>query len=68
MVCEYATTKCYTVFSQDPGTKPAKRIWFSINVGTEIYVSRAGETAEWAVSDFDVSIPDSSTDDDHSFF
>lgn len=44
-------------FYQDPGTKPAKRIWSSINVGTEIYVSRSGETAEWTVSNFDVLIP-----------
>ncbi|KAL3641464.1 hypothetical protein CASFOL_016432 [Castilleja foliolosa] len=44
-------------FYQDPGTKPAKRIWTSINVGTEIYVSPAGVTAEWSVSDFDVLVP-----------
>ncbi|KAI4324225.1 hypothetical protein L6164_023779 [Bauhinia variegata] len=43
-------------FYQDPGTKPAKRIWSSINVGTEIYVSQTGETAEWTVSDFDVLV------------
>ncbi|OMP01152.1 hypothetical protein COLO4_12110 [Corchorus olitorius] len=45
-------------FYQDPGTKPARRIWSSLNVGTEIYVSRAGETAEWTVSDFDVLVPE----------
>ncbi|PON33917.1 Serine/threonine protein kinase [Parasponia andersonii] len=44
-------------FYQDPGTEPAKRVWSSLNVGTEIYVSRNGETAEWTVSDFDVLIP-----------
>ncbi|KAK9162031.1 hypothetical protein Syun_002933 [Stephania yunnanensis] len=44
-------------FYQDPGTKPAKRVWTSLNVGTEIYVSREGETAEWSVSDFDVVVP-----------
>lgn len=44
-------------FYQDPGTKPARRIWSSINVGTEIYVSREGETAEWTVSNFDVLVP-----------
>ncbi|CAA0827763.1 Unknown protein [Striga hermonthica] len=43
-------------FYQDPGTKPARRIWSSINVGTEIYVSPAGATAEWTVSDFDVLV------------
>ncbi|XP_031114291.1 uncharacterized protein LOC116017794 [Ipomoea triloba] len=48
-------------FYQDPGTKPARRIWFSLNVGTEIYVTGKGAaaaTAEWSVSDFDVLIPD----------
>ncbi|GFQ00596.1 12-oxophytodienoate reductase 1 [Phtheirospermum japonicum] len=44
-------------FYQDPGTKPARRVWTSINVGTEIYVSPAGVTAEWSVSDFDVLVP-----------
>lgn len=44
-------------FVQDPGTKPAKRVWLSINVGTEIYVSPAGVTSEWTVSDFDVLVP-----------
>jgi hypothetical protein len=39
---------------QDPGTPPATRRWTSIDVGTEIYVSRQTETAEWLVSDFDV--------------
>ncbi|MBA0742921.1 hypothetical protein Gogos_005647 [Gossypium gossypioides] len=42
----------------DPGTKPARRIWSSINIGTEIYVSRTRETAEWSVSDFDVLLPE----------
>ncbi|KAM1734701.1 hypothetical protein ACFX11_020139 [Malus domestica] len=45
-------------FYQDPGTKPAERVWSSINVGTEIYVSNSGETAEWTVSDFDVLVPE----------
>ncbi|KAJ9145970.1 hypothetical protein P3X46_028294 [Hevea brasiliensis] len=45
-------------FYQDPGTKPARRVWSSINVGTEIYVSKMGETAEWTVSDFDVLVPE----------
>ncbi|GKV35181.1 hypothetical protein SLEP1_g43484 [Rubroshorea leprosula] len=48
-------------FYQDPGTKPARRIWSSINVGTEIYVSQAGETAEWTVSDFDVLVSGEAT-------
>lgn len=43
---------------QDPGTEPAKRVWTSLNVGTEIYVSSRGETAEWTVSDFDVLVPE----------
>lgn len=45
---------------QDPGTKPARRKWTSLNVGTEIYVTGKGSpaTAEWSVSDFDVLIPD----------
>lgn len=47
-------------FYQDPGTKPARRIWSSINVGTEIYVSSTGMTAEWDVSDFDILVPDES--------
>ncbi|XP_030513032.1 uncharacterized protein LOC115727046 [Rhodamnia argentea] len=45
-------------FYQDPGTEPAKRVWSSIDVGTEIYVSRSRVTAEWSVSDFDVLVPE----------
>lgn len=45
-------------FLQDPGSPPARRIWTSINVGTEIYVSRSPQTAEWTVSDFDVLVPE----------
>lgn len=56
---------CYVV--QDPGTKPARRIWSSINVGTEIYVSSAGETAEWTVSDFDVLVPKFGREGDASY-
>ncbi|KAL4184035.1 hypothetical protein AMTRI_Chr11g158010 [Amborella trichopoda] len=33
---------------QDPGTEPARRLWTSLNVGTEIYVSRKSETAQWS--------------------
>ncbi|EXB81491.1 hypothetical protein L484_014298 [Morus notabilis] len=50
-------------FYQDPGTEPARRVWTSLNVGTEIYVSSRGETAEWTVSDFDVLVPEDI--DDH---
>lgn len=39
---------------QDPGTKPARRIWTSIDLGTEIFVSGRDEVAEWSLSDFDV--------------
>ncbi|KAJ4966462.1 hypothetical protein NE237_018311 [Protea cynaroides] len=45
-------------FYQDPGTEPAKRLWHSINVGTEIYVSQTEKTAEWTVSDFDILVPE----------
>ncbi|OVA16642.1 hypothetical protein BVC80_1543g76 [Macleaya cordata] len=41
-------------FYQDPGTTPAKRIWTSIDMGTEIYISDKDEMAEWTLSDFDV--------------
>nr|XP_043636653.1 uncharacterized protein LOC122607694 [Erigeron canadensis] len=43
-------------FYQDPGTKAAKRVWTSLDVGTEIFVSDKDEEAEWTVSDFDVII------------
>lgn len=48
------------ILEQDPGTPPARRLWPSLDVGTEIYVSREGETAEWELSDFDIIIPDPS--------
>ncbi|KAF9618055.1 hypothetical protein IFM89_000006 [Coptis chinensis] len=48
-------------FYQDPGTLPAKRIWTSIDVGTEIFVSDKDEVAEWTLSDFDVLITSPST-------
>ncbi|KAL7227016.1 hypothetical protein ACSBR1_021979 [Camellia fascicularis] len=41
-------------FYQDPGTAPARRIWTSLDVGTEIFVSDKDEVAEWTLSDFDV--------------
>lgn len=41
-------------FYQDPGTPPARRVWGSIDMGTEIFVSDKDEVAEWTVSDFDV--------------
>ncbi|KAL2467488.1 hypothetical protein Fot_51013 [Forsythia ovata] len=50
-------------FYQDPGTKPAKRVWSSINVGTEIYVSPSGANAEWTVSNFDILVPKDSEED-----
>ncbi|PKA48896.1 hypothetical protein AXF42_Ash016412 [Apostasia shenzhenica] len=43
-------------FYQDPGTTPARRIWTSIDVGTEIFISDRDEVAEWTVSDFDVVV------------
>ncbi|KVH94553.1 uncharacterized protein LOC112518317 [Cynara cardunculus var. scolymus] len=43
-------------FYQDPGSKAAKRVWTSLDVGTEIFVSNKDEEAEWRVSDFDVII------------
>ncbi|KAH9781326.1 hypothetical protein KPL71_008418 [Citrus sinensis] len=50
-------------FYQDPGTERARRVWTSLNVGTEIYGSQNGETAEWTVSDFDVLVPKGDTYD-----
>lgn len=41
---------------QDPGTPPAMRVWPSVDVGTEVYVSSKPYVAEWTVSDFDVLI------------
>ncbi|GLU16674.1 hypothetical protein SLE2022_330940 [Rubroshorea leprosula] len=41
-------------FYQDPGTPPARRVWTSLDTGTEIFVSNQDEIAEWTVSDFDV--------------
>lgn len=41
-------------FYQDPGTEPARRVWRSIDTGTEIFVSNNEEVAEWSVSEFDV--------------
>ncbi|KAM3323636.1 hypothetical protein P3S67_004787 [Capsicum chacoense] len=41
-------------FYQDPGTPPARRIWTSLDVGTEIFVSDKDEVAEWTLSNFDV--------------
>ncbi|GMH20929.1 hypothetical protein Nepgr_022771 [Nepenthes gracilis] len=43
-------------FYQDPGSHPAKRVWTSIDVGTEIFVSDKDEVAEWTLSEFDVII------------
>ncbi|KAK7244076.1 hypothetical protein RIF29_38894 [Crotalaria pallida] len=44
-------------FYQDPGTKPVERHWPSIDLGTEIYISKVGQVAEWTVSNFDIIIP-----------
>ncbi|KAK7827219.1 uncharacterized protein LOC112005058 [Quercus suber] len=41
-------------FYQDPDSRPARRIWTSLDVGTEIFVSDKDEIAEWTLSDFDV--------------
>jgi hypothetical protein len=41
---------------QDPETPPAKRRWSSLDVGTEIYVSKSAE-AEWTLSGFDILVP-----------
>eukprot|EP01018_Ginkgo_biloba_P015689 Gb_14243 [translate_table: standard] len=44
-------------FYQDPGTPPAKRVWPSIDVGTEIFRSgNADDMAEWTLTDFDVLV------------
>lgn len=43
------------------GTSPAKRIWTSIDSGTEIFVSDKDEVAEWTLSDFDVILTQSGT-------
>ncbi|KAJ0980523.1 hypothetical protein J5N97_008778 [Dioscorea zingiberensis] len=43
-------------FYQDTGTPPARRIWTSIDAGTEIFISNNEEIAEWTISDFDVVI------------
>ncbi|CAJ1932484.1 unnamed protein product [Sphenostylis stenocarpa] len=48
-------------FYQDPGTPPAKRIWTSIDSGTEIFVSDKDEVAEWTLSEFDVILTQSGT-------
>ncbi|PON88776.1 Serine/threonine protein kinase [Trema orientale] len=48
-------------YYQDPGTRPARRIWTSIDVGTEIFVSEKDEIAEWSLSDFDVLLTSSTT-------
>ncbi|KAE8703557.1 two-pore potassium channel 5-like [Hibiscus syriacus] len=41
-------------FYQDPDTPPAKRIWTSIDMGTEIFISDKDEVAEWSLSDVDI--------------
>ncbi|KAG0563531.1 hypothetical protein KC19_8G038700 [Ceratodon purpureus] len=51
-------------FYQEPDTPPAVRVWPSVDVGTEVYVSSKPYVAEWTVSDFDVLI--TSTEDSPS--
>lgn len=46
-------------FVQDPGSHPARRVWTSLDVGTEIFVSNKDEVAEWTLSDFDVILSSS---------
>ncbi|KAA8542991.1 hypothetical protein F0562_021514 [Nyssa sinensis] len=48
-------------FYQDPGSPPATRIWTSLDVGTEIFVSDKDEVAEWTLSDFDVILTSPTT-------
>ncbi|KAL6968719.1 hypothetical protein U1Q18_034512 [Sarracenia purpurea var. burkii] len=48
-------------FYQDPGTAPARRIWTSLDVGTEIFVSDKDETAEWTLRDFNVILTSPTT-------
>ncbi|KAA8549019.1 hypothetical protein F0562_000703 [Nyssa sinensis] len=36
-------------FYQDPGSPPARRIWTSLDMGTEIFVSDKDEVAEWTL-------------------
>ncbi|KAK3026925.1 hypothetical protein RJ639_040331 [Escallonia herrerae] len=48
-------------FYQDPGTAPARRLWSSLDVGTEIFVSNKDEVAEWTLSDFDVILTSPTT-------
>uniref|UniRef100_A0A1J3H0X8 DUF7705 domain-containing protein n=1 Tax=Noccaea caerulescens TaxID=107243 RepID=A0A1J3H0X8_NOCCA len=43
-------------FYQDPKTKPVERHWSSIDLGTEIYMSK-NQIAEWTVTDFNIVIP-----------
>lgn len=44
---------------QEPDTPPALRVWPSVDVGTEVYVSSQPATAEWTISDFDILITSS---------
>lgn len=41
---------------QDPGTKPIRRKWLSLNMGTEIYKD-ADQIAEWTVTNYDILVP-----------
>ncbi|PRQ29255.1 hypothetical protein RchiOBHm_Chr5g0011941 [Rosa chinensis] len=44
-------------FYQDPGTRPARRQWMSIDLGTEIFKD-PDQVAEWTVSDFNILVPE----------
>ncbi|XP_021850000.2 uncharacterized protein [Spinacia oleracea] len=43
-------------FYQDPGTKPIKRRWTSIDLGVEVYRD-PDQVIEWTVTDFDILVP-----------
>lgn len=70
IVCILFTTLNYmllgsqvsVLFLQDPGTPPARRQWPSIDLGTEIYKD-PNQVAEWTVSDFDIIVPSSKSND-----
>ncbi|KAK7318849.1 hypothetical protein RJT34_03556 [Clitoria ternatea] len=43
-------------FYQDPGTAAARRLWTSVDIGTEIFKDPE-QVAEWTVTDFDILVP-----------
>ncbi|XP_021750473.1 uncharacterized protein LOC110716151 [Chenopodium quinoa] len=46
-------------FYQDPGTRPIKRRWTSIDLGVEVYRD-PDQVIEWTVSDFNILVPQGS--------